>query len=487
MTDRASVPPFGTTLNTIALRTQQVAKLLQLWPFDGSTPERRAQERHRRAVLSAGAAAFAKAVSIGTALISVPLTLHYLGPERYGMWMTMCSFIAMLSFADLGMGNGLLNAVAAANGEDNRAAIRGLVSSAFLILSCLALMIGSMSVAVYPFVHWAYLFNVHSEPATQEAGPAIAIFLICFALAIPLGIVQKVQTGLQQGFSASLWQCGASLLGLVSLLLAIHLQCGLPWLVMALLGGPLVTNILNSIFYFGVQARDVAPSLRFASGSGAIRIARLGLLFLVLQIVVAVAYSSDNLVIAHMLGAEKVAEYFVPAQMFGLVTTVLNIALAPLWPAYGEAIARGDHAWVKHTLKRSFFLAVCLATAASTVLVLAGPKLLALWVGNSIEPPFVLLLGLGIWKVVEAGGNATGIFLNGANVVRLQVILAGLMGIAAIVLKIVLVERIGVAGVPWATILAYVIFSAVPLAVIVPRIVRGRDPFVESAAKRQRH
>jgi O-antigen/teichoic acid export membrane protein len=255
----------------------------------------------------------------------------------------------------------------------------------------------------------------------------------------------------------------------------------------ALLGGPLVTNILNSIFYFGVQARDVAPSLRFASGSGTIRIARLGLLFLVLQIVVAVAYSSDNLVIAHMLGAEKVAEYFVPAQMFGLVSTVLSMALAPLWPAYGEAIARGDHAWVKRTLKRSLFLAVCLATAASAVLVLAGPQLLALWVGNTIEPPFALLLGLGIWKVLEAGGNATGIFLNGANVVRLQVVLAGLMGVAAIALKIVLVERIGVAGVPWATILAYVIFSAVPLAVVVPRIVRGRDPFVESAAERQHH
>jgi O-antigen/teichoic acid export membrane protein len=251
---------------------------------------------------------------------------------------------------------------------------------------------------------------------------------------------------------------------------------------MALLGGPLVANILNAIFYFGVQARDITPSIRFASRRNTVEIVHLGFLFLVLQIVAAVAYTSDTVIVAQMLGADKVAEYVVPSQMFSLVSMAVSIAVAPLWPAYGEALARGDYAWVRRTLKRSLFLTVCLTTVASSLLVLVAPHLLTLWVGHAIDPPFALLLGLGIWKVLEAGGNATSVFLNGANVVRLQVVLAGLMGLAVVTLKIMLIKKIGIVAVPWATILAYLVFAVLPLSIVVPRIIQRRDPVAVNAA-----
>ena len=91
-----------------------------------------------------------------------------------------------------------------------------------------------------------------------------------------------------------------------------------------------------------------------------------------LQVVAAVAYASDSFVIAQLLGAPAVAEYAVPERMFSLITMVLAMVLAPLWPAYGEAIARGDAAWVKRTLKRSILTAVGLAALCSFTLVLVG-------------------------------------------------------------------------------------------------------------------
>ena len=96
----------------IASQWLLLGNLVRLLPFDTATQEGRAKERHRRIVLSAIASAMAKIISITTALISVPLTLHYLGPERYGMWMTISSLAALLAFADLGIGNGMLNAIA---------------------------------------------------------------------------------------------------------------------------------------------------------------------------------------------------------------------------------------------------------------------------------------------------------------------------------------------------------------------------------------
>jgi O-antigen/teichoic acid export membrane protein len=443
-----------TQLETAALSARRMARLLRFYPRDASTPEGRGRERHRRVVLSAAAAATAKLVSIFTALISVPLTLHYLGPERYGMWMTMSSLIAMFSFADLGMGFGILNAVADLNGKEDRPAIREVVSSGFFVLAIIATIILLLFAAAYPLVSWFEIFNVKSELAQLEAGPALAGMVACFALAIPLGVVQRVQTGLQQGYAASLWRCLGSVLGLIGVLIVIWLEAGLPWLVVTFLGGSLVAAAINTIFFFGTAERDLAPQRRCISRLMVARIARIGLLFLGLQIAMAVAFTSDNIVIARSLGAEAVTTYAVPEKMFSLIGMVVAMVLFPLWPAYGEAIARGDQAWVRKTLLRSLSAAIVTTSVLSTILVIFGARLITLWTGPAVDPPFMLLLGLGLWKVMEAGGNSVAMLLNGANVIRFQLALAALMAVLAIVLKVILVAQIGISGVIWATILA---------------------------------
>ena len=404
--------------------------------------------------MSAIAAMAAKVVSVGTAFVSVPLTLHYLGVQRYGMWMTMSSFIALMSFADFGVGSGLLTAVSKANGGDDRIAIRGLVSSAYFVLSAIAVSIAVLATLVYSFIPWPRLFNVDSSLAAQEAGPSIAVLLACFSLSIPLGIVQKVQSGLQQGFAASFWQCGASLIGLACLLITVDLQGGLPWLVFAMMGGPLLGGLANAILFFGVQASDIFPSMRLVSRSHVAQISHTGAYFFVLQILVAVTYSSDNILIAQLLGPEKVAEYAVSAQIFNVVPMVLMVTLGPLWPAYTEAITRNDHSWIKQTLIKTTLGSFCFAAFASTVLIAFGPAFFALWLGRQISPPFQLLLALALYKIVESTAYPFFIFLNGANMLRLQLVLSLSVAVIAVILKIILVKQLGVAGTTWGTVIA---------------------------------
>jgi len=430
----------------------------------------RAAERHRRLLWSAVASALAKLISVGTGLVSVPLTLHFLGPERYGMWMTMTSLVAMLAFADLGMGNGLLNAVAAANGRDDVPQIRRYISSAAVVFALIALTLLLFFALVYPLVSWGKLFNVNTALASQEAGPAVAIFLTCFALSIPVGIVQRVQMALQMGYMSSLWQCAASVSGLLGVLWAIHVEASLPVLVGAFMGLPLVVGLVNALYFFGWVHPEIRPRQRDASRTAAREIFQVGLLFLVLQLVVAVAYSSDGFVIAQVLGPEAVVQHAVPDKMFSVVASVLSMMLAPLWPAYGEAIARGDTDWVQRTLMRSLKVAALAACLMSFLLVFMGESLLRLWVGHDLHVPPYLLVGLGVWKVLETTGNAVAAYLNGAHVVRAQVFIAITTAVAALSFKLWLLPRWGVQAVPWSTAAAYFLFAAVPYAVLVPRL-----------------
>jgi hypothetical protein len=75
-----------------------------------------------------------------------------------------------------------------------------------------------------------------------------------------------------------------------------------------------------------------------------------------------------------------------------------------------------------------------------------------------------LLIGLALWKIIEAGGNAVAMLLNGANIVRPQVVIAIVTGICAFALKIVLVGQIGVSGAVWATIIAFCLIAIAPLS-----------------------
>jgi O-antigen/teichoic acid export membrane protein len=238
------------------------------------------------------------------------------------------------------------------------------------------------------------------------------------------------------------------------------------------MGGPLVASLMNNFQFFGRRRPDLRPSFAWVHFSDTKSIARTGVMFLILQIAGAIAYSSDNILIAQFLGASAVTSYAVPEKLFSLIGITLAMLLSPLWPAYGEAIARGDTAWVKKTLWRSLKISGLAAAALSTAMVLLGPWLLSIWIGHAVQPSLVLLLGLGVWKVLEAIGTATAAFLNGGRIVRLQTSFAVLTALAALAFKALAISWWSISAIPWAMSLAYVLLSLIPYAIFVPRVLK---------------
>jgi O-antigen/teichoic acid export membrane protein len=457
-------------------RFSQIASLIRTSPFESSTPEQRSRERHRRVALTALAAASAQGISIVTGLISVPLTIGYLGAERYGLWMTMSSAVAILGFADLGMGNGLVNVISEAHGKEDRELAGRYVSSAFFSLVGVAATLACLFAITYPLIPWKRAFNVSSSIAVNEVGPAMWTLTGCFLLTIPLGIVYKVRSGYQEGFSNSLWLAIGNLLGLSGVLLAIYLKAGLPFLVLAMAGGPAVALLMNSVAMFGVKRPWLRPRWRNVTSTALKRVLHLGALYLVLQVTLAVVYSSDNIIAAHILGSTAVAEYAVSAKMFSLTPILLGLVIRPLWPAYGESISRGDVEWVRKTLIRSLKLSLVVAASVSTILVLFGARIINLWVGSTIATSFPLLLGLGVWTVIQTAGDAMAMFLNGLSIIRFQAVCAVVMTCVAVTLKVALAQSIGLPGIIWGMIIAYSICSAIPVGALLWRLLGGSGP-----------
>src|SRR3954451_19581095 len=126
----------------------------------------RARARYHRAFLSAITMALARGANFGAMLIVVPLALHYLGPAGFGIFATVVAVTTMLGFADLGLGNGLINTVAEAHGRNDAAELRRQVSTAFVLLAGLAAALGITLAAVYRHVDWATILSASHTHAS---------------------------------------------------------------------------------------------------------------------------------------------------------------------------------------------------------------------------------------------------------------------------------------------------------------------------------
>ncbi len=431
--------------------------------FDTSSLEGRSKERYRRVLLSSLSAILSRGIGIATALVSVPLAVHYLGAERYGLWMTISSVIALLGFADLGMGSGLLNAIAKASGKDDHETARKSVSSAFFMLLGIAIIMLMVFAMVYQFIPWPRVFNVVSDIAIKESGESMAVFIIFAAINMPLGVVQRIYTGYQEGFVPSLWYTVGSLVGFIGLLLAIYFKAGLPWLVLAMLGGPTLATLLNGIVLFGWSRPWLLPRWSGFNWSEGRKLAGSGLVFLLIQIFAMISFSSDNLVVAQVLGASMVTSLAVTQKLFS-ITMITQYFIGPLWPAFVEAMARKDFAWARRTLNRALILSLSVSLVIALPLVVFGKQIIAWWVGPALVPSTLLLVGIGLGVLLSTYISTMSVFLANQYTLVKQLGFYGAAAISTLILKIVLAHSWQAAGVVWATIFGFGVFYIIPAA-----------------------
>ncbi len=439
----------------------------------GDTEVQRSSERNRRAFTSTTAGLALRGSSFVVVLVTVPLTLGFLGPVRFGLWMTIASVVALLGATDLGIGNGVLNNVARAFGQGDAMAVRRYLASGFAALAGISAAFGALFLVVYPILPWAKLYNVAGDPtAASEAGPATAAFVATFLLGVPLGLVGQVRNAYQEGFVQSAFAGLGNVTTLGLLLLAIWARASLPILVLAMTAGPIMVAIINLAVLVRLQRPWLAPR-RSDVTIGALRsVIGVGLAFMVMQIAYAVAFSSDWLVVAQVVGPVAVAEYSVVYRLFSIPAGLALVALMPLWPAYREAISRSDIIWVRLTLRRSLLVTIVATVPLAVGLSIVGPVIVSLWTQRGLTPAYGLYPAIGAFTVAFAVAAVFQMLLNGAQAMRFQVSTMVLMAVLNITASIFLASRIGVAGVALGSVLAVVVVLILPAAVYVPRLLR---------------
>jgi O-antigen/teichoic acid export membrane protein len=433
-----------------------------------------AERRNTRVLQAALSAVAGKGVAIAVGLISVPLTVGYLGAERYGAWVTLSGLLAWIQIADVGLGNGLTNALSESYGADREDVAQAHIATALWLLTAIALVLGVVFACAWPFIDWARVFNVHSDVAVNEIGGAMAAAVALFLVAFPLAAVEKVFAARQEGAVGNAWAAAANLASLGALLLVTRTRGGLALLVAALSGARLLVVAASALWLFGRRAPRLRPSFRRISRPSARRLIADGGHFLVVQLAALAIYETDNLIIAQVLGPEYVTPYAVAWRLFTIPTFVMTLVFPFVWPAYAEAFARGDGPWIKRMFRLTTWFGGAASLLLAIPLVLFGRAILVFWAGPAADPPPGLLPWMGAWAVVSSLFMSIACMLNAAGRLRGQVIFGSLTAAANVALSIVLARSHGITGVIAATVISYLIFAFVPLGVVEARLTLAR-------------
>jgi O-antigen/teichoic acid export membrane protein len=414
----------------------------------------RAKQRDRRILLSIMAGMPFRLLQIGSGVLLVPLAVRYLGAERFGLWAAVTALAPIVALADLGIGNGLINAVAASMARDDTATARRAANSSFAAVSAMALLLLLLLAALSRVIDWASVFNVAGTGTETEAGPATLVYVACCLALLPLTLISRLRAGLQESFISSFWEAAGVASALLGFILAIRMHAGMTVLLAAIGLPPIVAGIGNGLALLGRQSwlRPRGFEIDFT----ALRpVLRLGFLYFILMAATALASTVDSIVAIRLFGPQTAGVVGISAKIFGAGQALVLAALTPLWPAFSEALARHDRAWVRRTLLLALAAGAGGGGAIAAALAVVTNPAVHLWVGASMTIPFSLLLANALWLTLIGTGNAFGMLLNGAGIIRMQIIAALAYSGVAFGLKLVLPHYLGAAGIVWATVIGY--------------------------------
>jgi O-antigen/teichoic acid export membrane protein len=426
----------------------------------------RGKERLWRAGLTGITSVISKGLTIITGLISVPLTINYLGQTRYGIWLTINSLLNWLAVSSLGLGgNALINGLSEAHGKEDWERARELVSTAFWSLSGIAGALLLIYTAVFSFVPWQTVLNTSDTLSVSELHWAVNLSFICFVLLFPLNITEAVYLSFQKGYVGNVWGIVGNLASLVALLIVTKFEGGLPLLVVALFGVRILVSLANLWYLFRYGYPHLIPIPQAVTRQSFSRLSGLGIRYLVAQLAGIGMFQSQPVMIAHLLGPAQVGVFNIAQRLLTLPLMVVQMFASPLMSAYGEANARGDYQWIRRTLKVSTILAFLGTICLTLPLLLWAERIVRAWVGEQMIPTSGLVMMLSLYGVVAAVVTPASVMLYGVGRVGKQALYTCLNSLLTVGLGIWLTKTHSLSGTAAAMLIAVAIVN--PLGQII--------------------
>jgi len=352
-------------------------------------------------------------------LLLVPMTLDYVDSDTYGIWLTLSSMIAWISFFDIGINNGLKNKLTEALARGDMDLGKKYVSTTYAILSIIFIPLMFILLIANKFIDWNSLLNLPNASA-EGLVIACAIIITYFCINFILSTVNIVLMADQRPADASLRQFIQQLISLAIIyVLTLTTKGNLTNLCLGLCAAPILVIAIFNFTLFSGRYKLIAPSIKSIDFSVAPSLLKLGVQFFIIQIAAVIQYQMINFLIMRYYGASEVTSYNIAFKYFSVLTMVWSILTTPLWAAVTDAITRNDYQWIRNCQKK--YLQMFLLFALGGVVMLGASSVVYdIWVGDKVSVTFILSAFVLLYSLVMMFGTIFVMIVNGSGQLKIQ-------------------------------------------------------------------
>lgn len=361
----------------------------------------------------------AKILSVLLSLLIMPLTIDYVSPQLYGIWLTLNSTVAWLQVFDIGINNGLRNELTKSLAVNDIKGAKSLVSTAYVSLIFIFLPLLFVLLLLTSFVDWGELLKV---AINDDILLSIRIVIIYFCLRFILSTINIILLSDQRAAEASYRGVIEQLISFFTIFLLIKTTKGnLSFLAFALCIVPLVVLLFYNLFLFKTRYKQISPHWREANLKSAKHILSLGVKFFVIQIAGVVLFQTSNFIIIRNFGPDEVTNHNIAYKYFSVLIMSMTIFNTPLWSAMTNAFVLKDYLWISKTVNK-FLLISTVFGLLGVIMLFISPFVYRIWIGELVDIPFSLSFSLFIYNLLSLYGGVYCGVLNGIGRLNIQFI-----------------------------------------------------------------
>lgn len=326
-----------------------------------------------------------KGGSLFVALFTTPAYMRYFhNYEVLGVWFTLLSVLAWILNCDMGIGNGLRNHLVYAINDNDWDKAKKYISSSYLFLSAIGVVILFAVILVGKFVSWNRVFNISEDLIKSEImTKAVLILLASIILQFILRLVTSILYALQEAFVPGLLNLATTtlMLGYVLVSNATGRNNSLVALATAYLVAVNLPLVIATGWVFFAKIPEARPAFSFFRKDYAMSVLKVGTDFLWLQLIAMVVDNTNNYLITSFVGNAAVVEYQVYYKIFNLPMTMVMLLTTSLWSTITKAKAENDWKWIASSYNYYLKIAGILGFA-EFVAVIPLQLIFNIWLGD---------------------------------------------------------------------------------------------------------
>ena len=355
--------------------------------------------RFRRVIHGVASGYLLLAVTAVYALASVPVALHYLSKERFGLWTLMSAIAGYLSLVDVGMSSSVARLLIDHKDDPKKGNYGSLIKTGWLVLGVQ----GAVAfVAGFALSSWIAELLLIPQDLRADFIALLRWQSLGVGLSFGSRIFMQILNAHQRMDLSNYFMAGSLVMNFALLWGFFHIGCD----VFSLAWASLLTTFGGAVICWAAcfRLRLVPPAGAWGRASWSLfrELFAYGKDLFLVALGTQMILASQAMIITRQLGLESAATWNVGTRTFSLVAQAIWRIFDASAPALSEMMVRGERRLLRDRYRSIVVLTAAVSGFAAVTFALCNSTFVTVWTNHKIFWAPLNDLLLGVWMIVTS-------------------------------------------------------------------------------------